>query len=70
MTNETGCLVAQTVADADALMARVCESADYVQEWLIGQTGDPLAKLRAMRFELATIFQWMTPTWRVPMAGR
>jgi len=51
MANETGCLIVQTVADADALMARVRESADYVREWLIGQTGDPLAKSRAMKFE-------------------
>ncbi len=51
MTNETGYLIVQTVADADALMARVRESADYVQEWLIAQTGDPLAMLRAMKFE-------------------
>ncbi len=51
MTNETGCLIVQTVPDADALMAHVRESADYVQEWLIGQTGDPLAKSRATKFE-------------------
>jgi len=51
MTNETGCLIVQTVLDADALMARVRESADYVQEWLIGQTGNPLAMSRAMKFE-------------------
>ena len=43
--------IVQTDSDADALMARVRESADYVQEWLIAQTGEPLAKSRAMKFE-------------------
>ena len=32
-------------------MARVREFADYVQELLIAQTGEPLAMLRAMKFE-------------------
>ncbi len=51
MTNGTAYLTVDTVDDADRLMARVRAAADYAQEWLITHTGDPLAMLRAIKFE-------------------
>jgi hypothetical protein len=50
MTNETVATVV-TVADADALMAKVREAAGFAHEWMLAQTGDPLAMLRKMKFE-------------------
>jgi hypothetical protein len=51
MTEETTYLTVHTVADADRLMAKVRAAADYAQEWLIAQTGEPLEMLRRMKFE-------------------
>ena len=51
MSEETAYLTIHAVADADRLMAKVQEAADYAQEWLIAQTGAPLDMLRRIKFE-------------------
>jgi hypothetical protein len=51
MTEETYPLTVHTIEDAEHLIAKVREAADYAREWIIAQTGDPLELLRQIKFE-------------------
>lgn len=51
MTEGVDHLTVHSVADADALVEKVRMAADYAQEWLLGQIGDPLGLFRQMKFE-------------------
>ena len=50
MSDPDAYLTVRTIGDADALMAKVRAAADFAQEWLIAQTGDPLDMMRAAKF--------------------
>jgi hypothetical protein len=51
MIDETTNLTIHTNDDADRLMAKVREAADYARQWIAAQTGDPLELLRRMKFD-------------------
>ncbi|WP_292533530.1 hypothetical protein [Methylocystis sp.] len=51
MSVEVNYLTVHSVADAEALTDKVRAAADYAQEWLLGQIGDPLGLFRQMKFE-------------------
>jgi hypothetical protein len=51
MVEATPYLTVRTIADAEHLIKRVREAADYAREWIVAQTGDPLELLRLIKFE-------------------
>jgi len=46
-----GPLIVSSVADADALMDKIRNTAASVRSWIAEQSGDPLEMLRRMKFE-------------------
>jgi hypothetical protein len=46
-----GPLIVRNVADADALMDKIRNTAASVRSWMAAQSGDPLEMLRRMKFE-------------------